>query len=221
MSQSLLPPELANILSPEQLATATQTFALVGFTGEIGAGKDEAGKALAALGFARFAFGDTLKNMLELGLGTPYKNLHGTQAEKAQPIDWLDGKVTARHMLQTLGTEWGRDRIHPDLWVLALKRNLIQYTANGRGLAAVTDVRFENEAAMIRKLGGVIIHIRRAKARKPWWKRIFTRTHRSEIPPKFRPGDYLVQNDGTVEDLHRAVLAIVRQPLTNQGAKSG
>ena len=173
------------------------------------------------LGHARFAFGDALKRMLQHGLGLTHEQLHGTQAQKAEPIDWLDGRVTPRRMMQTLGTEWGRDLIHPDLWVLALRRELETHLTRRRLNAVVTDVRFENEASMIRELGGVIIHVRRPKPKKPWWQRLFSREHRSERPPKVRPGDFVVQNIGTVEDLHRAVLEVVQQPLLDQGANGG
>lgn len=216
-----LPPELAKMFTEEQLAGATQTFSLVGFTGELGAGKDEAGRALHTLGHTRFAFGDALKRMLEFGLGLTHEQLHGSQAQKAEPVEWLDGLITPRKMMQTLGTEWGRDLIHPNLWVLALRRELMIHLTNSKLNAMVTDVRFENEAKMIRDLGGVIIHVQRPKPKKPRWQSLFSRTHRSERPPKVRQGDFVVQNTGTVEDLHRAVLAIVQQPLIEQGAEGG
>ena len=217
-----LPAELAKLFTEEHLASAVRTFSLVGFTGELGAGKDEAGRAVSMhLGHARFAFGDALKRMLQQGLGLTHEQVHGSQQQKAEPIDWLDGLVTPRRMMQTLGTEWGRDLIHPDLWVLALRRELETHLINRRLNAVVTDVRFENEASMIRELGGVIIHVRRPKPKKPWWQRLFSREHRSERPPKVRPGDFVVQNIGTVEDLHRAVLEVVQQPLLDQGANGG
>lgn len=196
------------------------TYNLVGFTGELGSGKDTAGEALLALGHTRFAFGDALKRMLQ-AIGLTHEHLHGTQQQKAEPIEWLDYEVTPRHMMQTLGTEWGRDLIHPQLWVMIMRRELLTHLVNHRLNAVVTDVRFENEAKMIRDLGGVIIHVQRPKPKKPWWQRLFSRTHRSERPPKVRQGDFVVQNTGTVEDLHRAVLAIVQQPLIEQGAEGG
>ena len=215
------PENLRKILTAEQLEGGTATYSLVGFTGELGSGKDTAGEALTKIGHTRFAFGDALKRMLKHGLGLTQEQLHGTQAQKAEPIDWLDCEVTPRRMMQTLGTEWGRDLIHPDLWVLALRRELETHLIRRRLNAVVTDVRFENEASMIRELGGVIIHVRRPKPKKPWWQQLFSREHRSERPPKVRPGDFVVQNIGTVEDLHRAVLEVVQQPLLDQGANGG
>lgn len=204
-------------LSPEIAALkgggGTATLVLIGFTGAMGAGKDEAGVALRRLGFKRFAFADALKDMLEVGLGLNHPQLHGSQREKNTPIDWLDGKTTPRHLMQTLGTSWGRDTIARDLWIRVLERRLNQ----SEDLAVVTDVRFENEAKMIRSAGGVIIHIERPplSGKKPWWKRLSwpKRVHPSEVKPKVLAGDFVVQNTGTVADLHRAVTAIVQKPL--------
>lgn len=214
------PENLRKVFTDEQLQGGTATYSLVGFTGELGSGKDTAGEALLKLGHTRFAFGDALKRMLQ-AIGLTHEQLHGTQQQKAEPIEWLDYEVTPRRMMQTLGTEWGRDLIHPRLWVLIMRRDLLKHLVNRRLNAVVTDVRFENEASMIRELGGVIIHVRRPAAKKPWWQRLFSRPHRSERPPKVRPGDFVVQNTGTVEDLHRAVLEIVQRPLLDQGVKGG
>ena len=101
------PENLRKILTAEQLDGGTATYSLVGFTGKLGSGKDTAGEALVKIGHTRFAFGDALKRMLKHGLGLTQEQLHGTQAQKAEPIDWLDYEVTPRRMMQTLGTEWG------------------------------------------------------------------------------------------------------------------
>ena len=62
------PENLRKILTAEQLEGGTATYSLVGFTGELGSGKDTAGEALTKIGHTRFAFGDALKRMLKHGL---------------------------------------------------------------------------------------------------------------------------------------------------------
>ncbi len=79
---------------------------------------------------------------------------HELEKMKEQPIDWLDN-VTPRHMLQSLGTEWGREMVHPDLWVRVLLHNI---PPSG---AIISDVRFVNEAELIRKKGGLILKVER------------------------------------------------------------
>ena len=56
---------------------------------------------------------------------------------------------TYRYLAQTLGTEWGRELIHPDLWIMCLKYRL-QKTYSP---IIIDDVRFENEAKFIREHG--------------------------------------------------------------------
>jgi hypothetical protein len=74
-------------------------------------------------------------------------------------INFLPGsKVTARHVLQTLGTEWGR-AIDPDLWVDIALRRARQDLAAGAPLAVITDGRFRNEVLAVRSAGGAVIRL--------------------------------------------------------------
>lgn len=187
---------------------------LIGFCGEMGAGKDEAGKALLALCYERAAFGDALKEMLAVGLQLSQQQLHGSPADKAARVPWLPKGVSTRRLLQTLGTEWGRDLIDPDLWVKVLARRLWNRRQMGNHTPLViTDVRFENEAQMIREAGGTVIHIsrkpmKRASTARAWWNRWVLRKHPSECMPRVLPGDKVIINDGTVADLHARVRQI-------------
>lgn len=64
----------------------------------------------------------------------------------------------------------------------------------GEGLFIVTDVRFPNEAQMIRDQGGVVIHLFREDAQA-------VAAHISEqILPQLE-GDAVIQNNGSVQDL--------------------
>lgn len=74
-------------------------------------------------------------------------------ALKETPLTVCNGK-SARHMMQTLGTEWGRQRLGQNIWVdVALRR------CSTLRRAVVTDVRFDNEAQAIRNNGGYVIEI--------------------------------------------------------------
>jgi len=63
------------------------------------------------------------------------------------PRDKVYGKKdhNSRHVLQQLGTEEGRDKYGPDVWVNFLKEKIIQYHARGIKYFFVTDIRFPNE----------------------------------------------------------------------------
>jgi hypothetical protein len=70
--------------------------------------------------------------------------------------------------MQTLGTEWGR-ALAPDFWVeawkRAIERDALHASADGETvLIVVDDVRFPNEVAAIREMGGSIARIERPGA---------------------------------------------------------
>lgn len=74
--------------------------------------------------------------------------------------------VTHRHMLQTIGTEWGRHLIHPDVWVKVLTKRIedIYYFAKRPPLVVIDDVRFMNEYDFIKAEKGVMVKITRLDA---------------------------------------------------------
>ncbi len=94
--------------------------------------------------------------------------------------------------MQTAGTEWGRDRVHPELWVRSLFARL---PAGG----LVPDVRFSNEACAIRRRGGVVIRVSRPGHGGH-------DTHASEQPLPDELVDIEVSNDGSRADLVRRTL---------------
>jgi hypothetical protein len=65
-------------------------------------------------------------------------------------------KLTPRKLLQLLGTECGREIIHPQIWVNAL---FADYEKDSEWI--VTDVRFPNEAQAIKDKGGIVIRVNR------------------------------------------------------------
>src|SRR4051794_40547514 len=95
-------------------------------------------------------------------LGLSNDDVSGTPEHRARPLPLLGGK-SARFALPTLGTDWGRRMITPDLWANALKIRLENYLANTPipKPIVVDDLRFPNDWSVIQGLGGRIITIRR------------------------------------------------------------
>jgi hypothetical protein len=156
---------------------------LVGITGRAGVGKD----TLAGfLGYPTDHFAATLKAMLAAaGLPEP-----ATREAKEAIIPGLG--FSWRQAAQTLGTEWGR-ALNPDLWVLLLARRC---GASGRPVVTITDVRFENEAALIRK-HGILCHVDGRETTVQG----ATADHASEAGVRREGGDYCIINAGTLPDL--------------------
>lgn len=86
------------------------------------------------------------------------KELEDAMAKNVEDYVILAGKVsiTPREIMQLMGTEFGRNMIHPNIWVMATM-NRIGKNDN----AIIPDVRFPNEVDAIKKYGGIIIYIER------------------------------------------------------------
>jgi hypothetical protein len=166
---------------------------LIGIAGPKRAGKDTLARKLATLfNLPQDSFAAPLRRFVADLLSWTLDEL---EVRKEDPVDWLGG-VTARHMMQTVGTEWGRDMVHGELWVLSL----LQRVAKTGGI--ISDVRFPNEALAIRERGGIVIHVSRPGTGRG-------DQHRSEVPLPPSLVDAYVRNDSTPDDLaFRAVVAI-------------
>lgn len=165
---------------------------LIGLAGPAGVGKDTAaGYLRAAHGFQQIAFADPIRAMLlaAFPMLEPKDFEYGRKEEILPDLD-----KSPRQLMQLLGTEWGRDRVHPEIWVrLAEDKVIAEHVTLGRALV-ISDVRAENEAAMIRKHRGVIVHLRRQSARR-------VASHSSEAGISVCMRDWQVENDRRAEDL--------------------
>lgn len=124
---------------------------LIGLSGPLGAGKSLAAKILSVqFGYEIRPFAGPLKSMMETA-GVPRENLYGTPEQKAAPLSLLGGK-SARHAMQTLGTDWGRLCIGEDFWANS-------WVAKAGDRAIADDLRFQNESEVIRSRGGIVIQI--------------------------------------------------------------
>lgn len=115
---------------------------------------------------------------------------------------------TSRELQISLGTEWGRVQVHPDLWARIWKVGVGPWS-----LVMNDSVRFPNEEVVIDDLGGFTIMILRPNTHPiafkwGWFGRQLYRlfgcmwgVHDSERTDRLAP-DYIIPNDGPLERLH-------------------
>lgn len=120
-------------------------------------GKSEVAKTLQLTrGFTLVKFADPFKAfikdlLIQAGATEPLAQQMVEGTLKERDIPGLG--VSTRRMLQTLGSDWGRHLISPNLWVEVAKRKIEQNLAAGIPVV-VDDMRFPNEYEMILQLGG-------------------------------------------------------------------
>ena len=173
---------------------------LIGLTGPAGCGKDSVANFLVGHSFNRYALAGPLKDMLSSMLGID-REQWDDRVWKEAVLPWL-GK-SPRQMAQTLGTEWGRQQVHPDLWVMLMLRQWETVRAGVSPRMVVTDVRFDNEAIAIINAGGTVWKVDREKLPS-------VAEHSSEkgVSPALIEG--VIKNYGTLDQLRQSVDGWVR-----------
>jgi len=154
-----------------------------------------------------------LKQIVSILTGATMKELE-SQDFKSKPLgeEWqqpwrhrLDRLMTPRLMLQLIGTEGGRDLIHPNVWVNALmadyvgiKRHMTEEELGGKIPVVpvykveypkwiITDMRFPNEMDAVKERKGFTIRVFRGDGK--------TGTHASETALDHARFDHVIDNN--------------------------
>ncbi len=174
-------------------------YRLIGITGKAQVGKDTcADFIIQHLKYEKVSFAEPIKIMLAIGLGLTHEQLYGDQKET------IDERYhcTPRYLMQTLGTEWGRDKIGEDIWTNAMKSHINDSNSN----YIIPDVRFYDEAKFIRD-NGILIHIKSNR------KEIVGSSHKSESGIKKLPNDLILENNTTIDAYHDTISKLIAKKL--------
>lgn len=171
---------------------------IIGLCGAAGAGKGEVARILSLRGYATVAFADPLYEAVSAITGLSVAELQD-RGRKENALDWIS--YSPRRLLQSLGTDWGRNMIHPEIWVMAAMRRVLP-----GGDYCFTDVRFVNEAAAIKARGGVVWRVDRP-CRSTLESAAASHESERGIPPEYL--DAVIQNDGTLADLEAATSGLL------------
>lgn len=176
----------------------------IGLAGRKHSGKSEVAKILgqhfqkSGVPVQVLSFASPLKCMLET-LGIPKEAIYGKDKEK--PLEGYGG-ITGRHLMVTLGTEWGRKLVHQDIWIFALA----QKAKNLEGIIVIDDVRFESELHWLQsQKDATILGVERGELPG----RMEDQHISEQLPYRFAElGIPIIKNDSTLAELHQKVIAL-------------
>lgn len=133
---------------------------IIGIAGLARHGKDTLAQYLVQNhGFHQLAFADPIVDGIISMLDVPVE-YRTTRKEDVIP----ELGFSYRKAAQTLGTEWGRNLLDPDIWIKVM-RNRINEMADLNDRIVISDVRFDNEAKWLRaQEDGHVWHVYRPEA---------------------------------------------------------
>lgn len=203
---------------------------IVGVCGFIGSGKDTIADYLVNFHeFRRDSFASTLKDAVSAVFGWDRTLLEGRTKEAREWREEIDPwwaerlsmpTLTPRWILQYWGTEVCRKGFHDDMWVASLENKMRQTKDN----IVISDVRFENEVAAIKKAGGIIVRV--VRGQEPTWIRVGQeactgdakairlmseefKVHASEWSWLGTEFDAVIDNNGSIDSLYNQVKSLL------------
>lgn len=208
---------------PISIMKITNAPRLIGLTGANGAGKDTVASMLAGLirssdqKTAVLAFADALYEEVAQAFGVTVERLKHRTTKETPSFEfrlveckdeafrnrfemelWREHR-SPRQILQWWGTEYRRAQ-QPDYWVQRLQDKAAEMAAAGITHIIVSDVRFADEAAAIRTMGGQIWRVHRPSLQA-------TGTgHVSEVTGEEFAPEVTITNQGSFDHLRLTLL---------------
>jgi hypothetical protein len=159
---------------------------LIGLIGKKSSGKDTFGEYLIQnYSYQKRAFADPLKECCSLLFQIPFEHFNDESLKETMNRKW---NKTPRQLLQIVGTDLFRNRFDKNFWLLLFENWFLKQENKN---IVCTDVRFQNEADLIKKLGGILIRINRPL--------LHTDNHESE-QLNIQNYDYEIENNSTLEN---------------------
>lgn len=166
---------------------------VIGFCGAKYAGKDAASTPFIEQGFTKINFADVLRTSVAKISGIPVEEfLDSALKEEPDPVSG----VVRRKWLTSIGSACRA--LDEDVFVRAWERSVKSYKR-----IVVTDIRFENELLALKK---VCPNARVYKIQRPGAVELEPSVDATERWWKNADVDYIIDNTGTLDDLHETVI---------------
>jgi hypothetical protein len=209
---------------------------IIGVCGFIGSGKDTIADYLVNLHhFRRESFANTLKDAVSAVFGWDRTMLEGRTKQAREWREQVDPwwaerlgipHLTPRWILQNWGTEVCRKNFHDDIWIASLENKLRASTDD----IVISDCRFPNEIAAIKKAGGIVVRVVRG-SEPEWYDAAVSRNrgpngnsswalsgrkleqlgiHDSETAWVGTKFNAILDNNGTLDDLYTQVMRLAQ-----------
>jgi hypothetical protein len=183
---------------------------IISITGKIGSGKDTIADIIMQYtpyhDWEIKKFAGKLKDIAEILSGVPKINFEDQEFKKQDMgPNW---GMTYRDLLQRLGTEAMRNGLHENVWVNALFADYYFNIEEDEQMPnwLITDCRFPNELEAVKAHKGITIKVIRDSGNT------VGTTHASETAlDDYTEWDYVVDNNGSIEDLKTQVFSILEK----------
>ena len=168
---------------------------IIGLIGYKGSGKDVMADYLVShYNFEKMAFADPLKDICRILFDLSETQLTDRKLKEQKIEFW---SLSPREILQKVGTDLFRKHFDTEFWVKLMENKIYQKLEKNPNLNIVcSDVRFQNEANLIQKLGGKIVYIDRFDCPND--------SHESE-QALINNVDYNISNKTTLQDYYAKI----------------
>ena len=133
--------------------------------------------------------------------------------------------LTPRWVLQYWGTDVCRNNFHNDIWVASVEYKILKSVED----IVITDCRFDNEVSAIKNAGGITMRVVRGD-QPDWYNSAIAynrgpngnsqwavskrrldklKIHASEYSSVGLTYDFYIDNNGTIDDLHKSICKII------------
>ena len=171
---------------------------LIGISGKKQSGKDSVcefiKKTLEPHRVVRLAFADEVKFEVANACGVS--------------IEYIErNKKHFRLILQGWGTDFKRDLVDKDYWIKKMGVKILRLP-DSIHTTVISDVRFLNEANLIKTCGGILVRVNRDSVQSD--------EHISEVELDNYPNfDYVIENDLGLESLETKTKTMIEKVLQN------